>query len=176
MIVKDVFFGETGPVPIPKTTGEVTPAPEADAPEAHNEKLLDPNQASDTQDTQGAQDQQDERQDKQDKRQDRQSPASTPAERTAEHTAEHTAERTERTAQARVVASHHRVRLVAMDDATWVVRLDQAILGYILRAGTVHVALRGATLNLAVEVGQSVSRARAFALLHSDWRVQAISR
>jgi hypothetical protein len=159
MIVKDVFFGETGPVPIPKSTGEVAPAPEAD-----DEKLLDPNQAQDAQGTQDARDQQD----RQDQRQDRQSPASTSAERTAEHT--------ERTAQARVVASHHRVRLAAMDDATWVVRLDQVILGYIHRAGTVHVALRGATLNLAVEVGQSVSRARAFALLHSDWRVQAISR
>jgi hypothetical protein len=159
MIVKDVFFGETGPVPIPKSTGEVAPAPEAD-----DEKLLDPNQAQDAQGTQDARDQQD----RQDQRQDRQSPASTSAEHTAEHT--------ERTAQARVVASHHRVRLAAMDDATWVVRLDQVILGYIHRAGTVHVALRGATLNLAVEVGQSVSRARAFALLHSDWRVQAISR
>ncbi|MGO4689165.1 hypothetical protein [Glaciibacter sp. 2TAF33] len=62
-----------------------------------------------------------------------------------------------------------------MDEATLVVKLDQAILGYIHRAGTVYVALRGVTLGLAVEVGQSVSRARAFALLHSDWRGPAIS-
>jgi hypothetical protein len=79
---------------------------------------------------------------------------------------------TGRGAESRDAASHHRVSVARMDDATSVVKLDQAILGYIHRAGTVYVALRGVTLGLAVEVGQSVSGARAFTLLHSDWRGQ----
>jgi hypothetical protein len=163
--VKDVFFGETGPVPVPvpKSTGEPTPAPEVDAPDVDAEEVdapdVDAEESHTPNHTQDIQDQQDP--------QDPQAPA---------RAAEPSAKAAERTAKARASAPHHRVRLAAMDEATWVVRLDQAILGYIHRAGTVHVALRGATLNLAVEVGQSVSRARAFALLHSDWRVQAISR
>jgi hypothetical protein len=81
----------------------------------------------------------------------------------------------DRSIESRVAAAHHRVFVAKMDDATWVVKLDQAILGYIHRAGTVHVALRGVTLSLAVEVGQSVSRARALTLLHADWRGHAVS-
>jgi hypothetical protein len=125
LFVKNAFFGETGPVAIPKLAPTPTPGLEADAA------------TPDTTDPQAT--------------------ASTPNDRSAE---------------SRVAMAHHRVSVATMDDATWVVQLDQAILGYIYRAGTVYVALRGVTLSLAVEVGQSVSRARAFALLRSDWRGQ----
>jgi hypothetical protein len=121
--VKNVFFGETGPVAV-STAAMLTL--EADAGKSqHPEDLR------------------------------------TPTSRSIEGNTE-----------PRVAAAHHRVSVANMDDATWVVQLDQAILGYVHRAGTVYVALRGATLGLAVEVGQSVSRARAFMLLHSDLRVE----
>ena len=127
--MKDVFFGETGPVPILNAvTAPVPPLEPAAA------KSQDAN--------------------------DSRSPTSTG---------------TGRRAKAQVSEAHHRVSVANMDDATWVVRLDEVVMGYIHRAGTVYVALRGATLSLAVEVGQSVSRARAFTLLHSDWRVQTVS-
>lgn len=127
--MKDVFFGETGPVPIPNAVTAAMPPLEVDAATSQDAN-------------------------------DSRTPTSTG---------------TGRRAKAQVPEAHHRVSVANMDDATWVVKLDEVILGYIHRAGTVYVALRGATLSLAVEVGQSVSRARAFTLLHSEWRVQAVS-
>jgi hypothetical protein len=124
ILVKNVFFGETGPVPIPKAAAAPTPRSEADAAK------------------------------------DSRRPHPLPSDQDAE---------------SRVAGAHHRVSVATIDDATWVVQRDQAILGYIHRAGTVYVALRGASLSLAVEVGQSVSRARVFTLLNSDWRRQTVS-
>jgi hypothetical protein len=137
MIVNEVFFGETGPVPIPKGTAAPMVTHDADAAKTQDEKDARTRNEKDAR-----------------------TRTSTP---------------TLRRAKARVAAAHHRVSVANIDDATWVLQLDQAILGYIHRAGTVYVSLRGATLGLAVEVGQSVSRARAFSLLHSDWRVHTVN-
>lgn len=122
--MKDVFFGETGPVQNPKAAPAPTPGSGADPAK--------------------------------DSRKPRQLPR-------------------DRDAEPRVAGAHHRVSVATVDDATWVVQKDQAVLGYIHRAGTVYVALSGASLSLAVEVGQSVSRAQVFTLLNSDWRRQTVS-
>jgi hypothetical protein len=174
--MRDVFFGETGPVAIPKATAATASARETDAakprgsrksrdsqgtktPPAGSPASLSPASESPASGSPASV-----------------SPASLSPASGSPASGSPTSTRADRkAAKAHAVATHHRVTVTRVDEATLVVRLDQAILGYIHRAGTVYVALRGATLGLAVEVGQSVSRARAFTLLHSDWRVQTAS-
>jgi hypothetical protein len=49
--------------------------------------------------------------------------------------------------------------------STWEVRQGATVMGYIHRAGQVFVSLAGGNINLAVEVGQSLTLARALEAL-----------
>ncbi|WP_166873457.1 MULTISPECIES: hypothetical protein [unclassified Salinibacterium] len=46
--------------------------------------------------------------------------------------------------------------ITVIDDETWAVLSDRDTLGYVVKAGSVYVALKGPDRNHAVEVGQSL--------------------
>ncbi|RNE63774.1 hypothetical protein [Cryobacterium tepidiphilum] len=63
------------------------------------------------------------------------------------------------------VSASRPVAVAEVGTSTWEVREGSTVMGYIHRAGNVFVSLSGGNINLAVEVAQSLTLARALEAL-----------
>lgn len=63
------------------------------------------------------------------------------------------------------ISASYPLALAEVAARTWEVREGVRVIGYVHRAGRVYVSLSGSNVHLAVEVGQSLTLARALEAL-----------